>query len=148
MVAADGRRIEADAIVWATGAAALPWLRGLGVALDGAGFVAVTESLQSISDAHVFAVGDCATMIGHPRPRSGVFAVRQGPPLAANLRAALAGRPLARYVPQEHALSLVSAGDRYAVASRGRWAAEGRWAWRWKDWIDRRFVARYRVDGR
>jgi selenide,water dikinase len=147
MVAADGRRIEADAIVWATGAAALPWLRGLGVALDAAGFVVVNESLQSISDAHVFAVGDCATMVGHPRPRSGVFAVRQGPPLAANLRAALTGRLLARYVPQERALSLVSAGDRYAVASRGRWAAEGRWAWRWKDWIDRRFVARYRVDG-
>ena len=148
IVAADGRRIEADAIVWATGAAALPWVRRLGVALDAAGFVAVNESLQSISDAHVFAVGDCATMIGHPRPRSGVFAVRQGPPLAANLRAALAGRPLARYVPQEHALALISAGDRYAVAARGGWAAEGRWAWRWKDWIDRRFVARYRVDGR
>jgi selenide,water dikinase len=143
MTAADGRRIAADAIVWATGAAALPWLRGLGVALDGAGFVAVNESLQSISDERVFAAGDCATMVGHSRPRSGVFAVRQGPPLVANLRAALVGRPLARYVPQEHALALISAGDRYAVASRGGWAAEGRWVWRWKDWIDRRFVRRY-----
>jgi len=148
MVAATGERIEADAIVWATGAAAPPWLRETGVALDAAGFVAVNESLQSISAENVFAAGDCAAMLGHPRPRSGVFAVRQGPPLAANLRAALEGRPLARYVPQAHALALVSAGDRYAVAARGRWAAEGRWAWRWKDWIDRRFVARYRVDGR
>jgi len=144
MVAATGERIAADAIVWATGAAALPWLREAGVALDAAGFVAVNESLQSISSEHVFAAGDCAAMLGHPRPRSGVFAVRQGPPLAANLRAALAGRPLARFVPQARALALVSAGDRYAVAARGGWAAEGRWAWRWKDWIDRRFVARYR----
>jgi selenide,water dikinase len=143
MVAATGERIEADAIVWATGAAALPWLRDIGVALDAAGFVAVNESLRSISAACVFAAGDCATMIGHPRPRSGVFAVRQGPPLAANLRAALLGRPLARHVPQEHALALVSTGDRYAVASRGGWAAEGRWVWRWKDWLDRRFVRRY-----
>ena len=100
MIAADGSRIAADAIVWTTGAAALPWLRELGVALDAAGFVAVNESLQSISDERVFAAGDCATMIAQPRPRSGVFAVRQGPPLAANLRAALAGRPLVRYVPQ------------------------------------------------
>jgi selenide,water dikinase len=131
--------------VWATGAAALPWLRGLGVALDAAGFVAVNESLQSISDERVFAAGDCATMIGHPRPRSGVFAVRQGPPLAENLRAALAGRPLARYVPQEHALALISAGDRYAVASRGGWQAEGRALWRLKDWIDRRWMRQYQL---
>ena len=143
MVAANGTRIAADAIVWTTGAAAPPWLRSLGVALDAAGFVAVNESLQSISDGRVFAAGDCATMLGHPRPRAGVYAVRQGPPLAANLRAALEGRPLARYVPQERALSIVSTADGRAVAARGGWVAEGAWVWRWKDWIDRRFVARY-----
>jgi selenide,water dikinase len=140
---ANGPVVRADAIVWATGAAPLPLLRATGLALDAAGFVAVNDRLQSTSHGHVFAAGDCATIVGHPRPKSGVYAVREGPPLAANLRAALEGRPLVRYVPQKRALALISTGDRYAVAARGGLAVEGAWVWRWKDWIDRRFVRRY-----
>jgi selenide,water dikinase len=140
---ANGFRVAGDLIVWATGAAASPRLAGTGLAVDERGFVAVDEALRSISHPNLFAAGDCATMVGHPRPKSGVYAVRQGPPLAANLRNALEGRPLGRYVPQARALALISAGDRYAVASRDGWALEGAWVWRWKDWIDRRFMRRY-----
>jgi selenide,water dikinase len=141
--AADGQCVPADAIVWATGAAPLPLLRATGLELDAAGFVAVNDRLQSISHGHVFAAGDCATTVGHPRPKSGVYAVRQGPPLAANLRAVLEGRPLVGYVPQKHALALIATGNRYAVASRGGVAVEGAWVWWWKNWLDRRFVRRY-----
>jgi selenide,water dikinase len=141
--AANGYRVAVDFILWATGAAAPPRLAGSGLAVDDRGFIAVDETLRSTSHPHVFAAGDCATILGHPRPKSGVYAVRQGPPLAANLRAAAASRRLERYVPQPQALALISTGDRYAVATRGGWALEGGWAWRWKDWMDRRFMRRY-----
>jgi selenide,water dikinase len=141
--AANGYRVAGDVIVWATGAAASPRFAASGLAVDDRGFIAVDETLRSTSHPNVFAAGDCASMVGHPRPKSGVYAVRQGPPLAHNLRAAVEGRPLVRYVPQAESLALISTGDRCAVATRDGWALEGRWVWRWKDWIDRRFMRRY-----
>ena len=40
-------------------------------------------------------------------------------------------------------LALVSCGARYAVGVYGPVSFEGGWVWRWKDRIDRGFIARY-----
>ena len=141
----EGRRISLDRIVWATTAGAQSWPARAGIACDEQGFIRIDDHLRSTSHPFVFAAGDCAAQEGHPRPKSGVFAVRQGPPLAANLRRAAHGAPLNRYVPQRNALALITTGDRHALASRGPFVAEGDWVWRWKDRIDRRFMAKYVV---
>jgi NADH dehydrogenase FAD-containing subunit len=73
--------------------------------------------------------------------------VRAGPPLALNLRRALAGGVLQPHRPQARALNLIACGEKTAIASWGPWSAEGRWVWRWKDRIDRAFVARYALPG-
>jgi selenide,water dikinase len=139
----SGREIACDAAIISTKAAAPPWFADTGLARDVAGFLALRPTLQSISDENVFAAGDCASVILHPRPKAGVFAVRQGPILARQLRRQLEGRLLDPFEPQRQFLSLVSLGDKSAIASRGSFAVSGHWAWMAKDWIDRRFMARF-----
>jgi selenide,water dikinase len=139
----DGQWFDADEIVWVTQAGGAAWLQTTGLALDERGFVRVNDALQSVSDPLVFAAGDVASMDGHGLEKAGVFAVRMAAPLARNLRRALAQQPLQPYRPQRRWLALISTGDRYAVASRGAVSFAGAWVWRWKDWIDRRFMRRF-----
>ena len=140
---ASGARLACDAPLLAIGAQAPAWLAGSGLALDDAGFLAVNAFQQSLSHPHVFAAGDVSSRIDAPHPRSGVHAVRAGPPLLANLRAALQGQHLVAYTPPARTLNLLACGARYAIASWGNLSFEGRWVWHWKDHIDRKFVARY-----
>ncbi|MCW5636906.1 MAG: FAD-dependent oxidoreductase [Rubrivivax sp.] len=162
VVLASGARVACDAPVIATGSEAPRWLAGSGLALDGQGYVVTGPTLQSGSHPEVFAAGDVTTRIDAPHPRSGVYAVRAGPPLLANLRAwcsapglaaaaategaataLTSGAPLKRYTPQARSLNILSCGQRRAIAARGNWVAAGRWVWWWKNVIDRRFVAGY-----
>ena len=136
-----------DALVWVTNASAPAWIAESGLATDESGFVAVNPFLQSTSHPNVFAAGDVASMLETPRPKSGVFAVRQGPPLTFNLRASLAGFPMEPFHPQKRFLSLISTGDKRAVASWGPFAADGGLIWRWKDSIDRRWMRQYQDIG-
>ncbi|MGE3538514.1 MAG: selenide, water dikinase SelD [Candidatus Tectimicrobiota bacterium] len=140
---ADGQTQLLDEVLWVTDAIAPAWLAQAGLTVDARGFVLVNAALQSLSHPEVFAAGDVAAVQPYPREKAGVFAVRQGRPLTENLRHALLGQPLKPFVPQKQWLALISTGDQYAVASRGRWYLAGRWVWTWKDWIDRKFMDKY-----
>ena len=135
-VIAGSARQSFDLLIWATGAAPWPWLRGSGLALDEKGFVRVKETLRSVSHPEIFAAGDCAAL----DPKSGVYSVRQGAVLVENLRHLVRNEGLEAYQPNPRALLLLSCGARYAIAQRGEWTAQGSWVWHWKDWIDRRWV--------
>jgi selenide, water dikinase len=138
-----GEPIPFDAAIWVTNAAPAAWLKEAGLATDERGFVAVNECLQSKSHAFVFATGDVIAFDERPLAKSGVFAVREGPPLARNLRRACRGEPFEAYRPQRHHLALISTGDKYAIASRGRWSAAGAPVWKLKNYIDRRWMRMY-----
>jgi selenide, water dikinase len=135
--------LAADEILWTTQAAPARWLAKAGLPLDARGFLRVDQTLRVVGRDEVFAAGDTIAFSGRELPKSGVYAVRAGPALAENIRRTLTGRSLRRFRPQREALYLVSTGERHAVGSRNGVVVEGDWVWRWKDWIDRRFMRKF-----
>lgn len=139
---ADGTEIAADFVTGAAGAQPQAWLAQSGLETE-AGYVTVDTQLQT-SDPAVFAVGDCAHMAFDPRPKAGVYAVRQAPFLKDNLIAALTGGRMRAYAPQRDYLKLISLGGKSAVGQRFGRSFAGPVMWRWKDRIDQRFMSRFR----
>lgn len=137
----DGRILPADMVLSVAGARPQPWLAETGLALH-QGFIAVDRHLRT-SDPAVFAAGDCAHLSAAPRPKAGVFAVRQAPVLLENLRAAVTGGALRPYAPQRDYLKLISLGGKVALAEKWGLVARGAALWRQKDRIDRAFMDRF-----
>lgn len=141
----NGRSLPARLTVWLSGPAPPAVFDNCGLSLDDRGFLLVTDSLRALDDGRVFAVGDCASLAAYPcTPKAGVYAVRQGPVLWDSLAAKLYGRSAPRYRPQASFLSILNTADGRALLRYKRLVSHSRPAWRLKDWIDRRFVARYR----
>jgi len=139
-----GLEFASDATFWTAGGTAPGVIRDSGFATDDRGYLLVDPCLRSTSHGEVFGAGDCATRRDHPLPKAGVFAVRAGPALFENLRAAMTGEALKPHESRARYLALISTGERRAVGVWNGFSWEGAWAWRWKDRIDRAFVARYR----
>lgn len=137
-----GERIAADIVLWATGAVGHEWLSESGLARDRRGFIEVAPTLEARGQQGIFAAGDCAAF--EPAlPKAGVYAVRMGPHLAANLRRACHREPLRAWQPPRRVLALIGTGDGRAIASYGALGASGKWLWRAKKSIDERFIARF-----
>jgi selenide,water dikinase len=139
----DGSFLEAAACLRATDVIGPAFLAGSGLACDAKGCVIVDLTLRSRGDPAIFAAGDCASIEGAPRPRAGVWAVRAGVHLARNLRLAARHRPLRRWRPQREALVILGLGGARAVAWRNGLSVSGRFVWRMKDRIDRRWMRMY-----
>ncbi len=139
----NGTRIENDIVLWATSAAGPPILRQFDLEKDDNGFIATRPTLQSVSDDHIFAVGDSGTILSDPTVKAGVYAVRQGPVLWDNLNRILNEQKLSEYQPQRSFLKLINTGDGSAIAEYKGQAFSGKWCWRWKDYIDLKFMRMY-----
>lgn len=134
-----------DVVIWATAAAGPALLQQLGLPLDERGFILTDSMLRSVSEPHIFAVGDSGSHQDNPAPKAGVYAVRQGPVLWENLQRSLGAKELIPFRPQQNFLKLINTGDGQAIGEWGWLALQGRWLKRLKDWIDESFMEKYRL---
>ena len=148
-----GEVVPSALTIWLTGAVPTALTADSALPKDERGFWLVDETLRSVGGAHVWGAGDCIAIRGHPSmSKAGVYAVRQGPVLAANLRTAaergstVSDARYMRYVPQRHFLAILNTADDCALLRWRGVTAHARWAWWLKDVIDRRFMAKYGVE--
>lgn len=145
LVLENGKRVRADLVIWAAGASPPMALRGFELPKSERGFLATRRTLQTTADVPIFVSGDVADIEGVLVPKAGVYAVRQAPILWKNLKRHFAGKPLVEYRPQKKFLSLMSCGDGTAILDYKGFTSHSGWAWMLKDWIDRRWIKRFRV---
>jgi NADH dehydrogenase len=118
---ASGRKVPAEITVWAAGIKAPDFLRALdGLETNRINQLAVTETLQTTRDPHVFAIGDCASCPwpGHDRPvpATAQAAHQQASHLARMMPRRLAGKALRGWRYRDFG-SLVSLGEYSTVGS-------------------------------
>ncbi len=137
----NGERHSCDVLLVATGTRPPELFARCGLALSPDGGLTVNSFLQSPLFPEIFGGGDCVHFAPRDLPRAGVYAVRQGPVLCANLLAFLTGRDLTPFRRTgANFLALLNCGDGRAILRKGPLVFEDAWCMLLKDWIDRRFM--------
>ena len=117
---ADGKLLPYDLVVWSAGVKAPDWLAGFGgLTTNRVHQVVVGDTLQSVDDPDVFALGDCAQTPwkpGVPLPPLAQAAHQQASYVARMMKRRIAGEPLTPFRYHNYG-SLVSLGDASAVGN-------------------------------
>ncbi|MDR5832356.1 NAD(P)/FAD-dependent oxidoreductase [Caballeronia sp. LP006] len=116
----SGRSIAADVTIWAAGIKAPDVLSSLdGITVNRINQVKVTQTLQSVADGDIFALGDCASCAwtdDRMVPPRAQAAHQQAVFLFKALTARIRGRPMGVFAYRDHG-SLISLGSSTAVGS-------------------------------
>lgn len=140
-----GRTAEADIILVASGVTAQSVFRDSGIDTGSDGCMEVNAFLQSVNHPDIFGGGDCIHFRDHPLDKAGVYAVRQASVLFRNLCAYLDKKPLRRFDKWHGSyLRILDTGQGKGLLEKNGIVMEGKTAFMIKDFIDRRFMRKFR----
>jgi NADH dehydrogenase FAD-containing subunit len=143
----DGSNIRYDFALMAVGVQPSALFTGSGLPTGDDGGLLVDSYLRSTAHPELFGGGDCISLDGAPLAKVGVYAVRQNPILLHNLSAALEGGELLSFQPGGAYMLIMNMGDGMGILWKKRLVLKGRFAFMFKDFIDRRFMRKFQVSG-
>jgi len=127
----NGKWINADVVVWATGVAASPLGALLGAETDRAGRVKVNRDLSVPGNERVFVIGDMVSLVqadGKPVPGVAPAAMQMAELAVGNILSDLAGKPRRDFEYRDKG-SMATIGKRRAIAEMGSIRLSGFVAW-------------------
>lgn len=130
-ICVEGEWIDAHIAFWATGVAASPLGKALGVELDRAGRVIVQTDLSVPGNPDVFVLGDMASLTdakGRVVPGLAASAMQMGKHTAKNILRDIQGQPRLPFAYLDKG-SMATIGRNRAVAKIGKWHPTGFIAW-------------------
>jgi NADH dehydrogenase FAD-containing subunit len=141
----DGSHWEPDLTLLALGVRPPSLFADSGLATGDDGGLLVDEYLQSVNYPEIMGGGDCIAYRPRPLDKVGVHAVRQNPVLLHNLLAMVRGEALQAFKPQPQYMLIFNTGDNKGILWRGGLVLRGKWAFRLKDRVDRKFMRRFQA---
>ncbi|WP_320174427.1 FAD-dependent oxidoreductase [Maridesulfovibrio sp.] len=143
----NGQHYGQDIIFLALGVEPSKVFAASGMATGNDGGLRVNRYLQSVAYPEIFGGGDCIWFEPSPLDKVGVYAVRQNSVLVHNVRAQLEGSSLKAFDPGGSYLLIFNSGDGKGILHKNGLSFGGPLAFRIKDYIDRKFVRRFKGNG-
>ncbi|TIH17173.1 pyridine nucleotide-disulfide oxidoreductase [Marinifilum sp. JC120] len=143
----NGQHYEQDIIFLALGVKPSKIFAASDMPTGKDGGLMVNRYLQSVSHPEIFGGGDCIWFEPNPLDKVGVYAVRQNPVLVHNVRAQLEGRSLTAFEPGGSYLLIFNIGGGKGILHKNGLSFGGPLAFMIKDYIDRKFIKRFKMAG-
>lgn len=140
----DGSLWDLDVIFLAVGVKPSQLFADSGLPVGKDGGLLVSERLNSVDYPEIFGGGDCISFAPYPLDKVGVYAVRENPVLKHNLMAALEGTEMITFDPGKEYLLIFNLGNGKGIFWKNGWILHGAWAFWLKDYIDRKFMQRFK----
>jgi len=140
----SGQRFSADFIFLALGVKPSPIFGESGLPIGPDGGLLVNTYLQSPKHPEIFGGGDCIYFKDKPLDKVGVYAVRQNPILYHNLMATLEKTAFKSFYPGGDYLLVFNMGDGTGILRKKWLLLGGRPAFLIKDYIDRKFMKKFK----